>query len=312
MKYTTIGDTSTKISQIGLRTWQFGSSGWGYGTDFTKEDAIAVVHRALDLGINLIDTAEVYGRGNSEKIVGEAIKGYEREQIIISTKFMPLTIRPSSSIRALRKSLKRLQTSYIDIYLIHWPNPILPLGRTLHHLESMVDEGLIRFIGVSNFSTKRFQTAQQKMQFHRIQLNQINYSMARNKAEKNFLPYAIKEKITLMAYSPLAQGFLTGKYSPNNIPKGTRRTNTLFRKKNLERGKTLLDLIKIIGKKYDVTPAQVALNWLIKDIAVTAIPGAKSLDQIEANANAGKFELLEEDLHQIRRVLEQFKPRFLF
>jgi len=312
MKYTTIGDTSTKISQIGLGTWQFGSSGWGYGTDFTKEDAIAIVHKAIDLGINLIDTAEVYGRGNSEKIVGEAIKGYDREQLIISTKFMPITIRPSSSIRALQKSLNRLQTSYIDIYFIHWPNPILPLGKTLHHLESMVDEGLIRFIGVSNFSKKRFQTAQQKIRSHRIQLNQINYSMAKNKAEKNFLPYAINEKITLMAYSPLAQGFLTGKYSSNNTPKGTRRTNTLFRKKNLERGKPLLDLINIIGNKYNVTPAQVALNWLIKDVAVTAIPGAKSLDQIEANANAGKFELLEEDLNQIRTVLEQFKPRFLF
>ena len=312
MKYTSIGDTSTKISQIGLGTWQFGSSGWGYGTDFTKDDAIAIVHKALDLGINLIDTAEVYGRGNSEKIIGEAIKGYDREQIIISTKFMPLTVRPSSSIRALQKSLKRLQTSYIDIYFIHWPNPVLPLGKTLHHLESMIDEGLIRYIGVSNFSMKRFQTAQQKMQSYRIQLNQINYSLAKNKAEKKFLPYAMKEKITLMAYSPLAQGFLTGKYSINNVPKGTRGTNTLFRKKNLERGKPLLDLLETIGKKYDATPAQIALNWLIKDIAVVAIPGAKNLDQIETNANAGKFELLEEDLHQIRSVLEQFKPRLLF
>ncbi|MHA1227420.1 MAG: aldo/keto reductase [Candidatus Hodarchaeales archaeon] len=119
MKYVMIGNSEIKASQIGLGTWQFGTKGWGYGRDFSREDSIKIVQTALDLGINLIDTAEVYGRGKSEEIVGEAINGYEREEIVISTKFFPIAIRPSASIRALKKSLKRLKTSYIAVLTHH-------------------------------------------------------------------------------------------------------------------------------------------------------------------------------------------------
>lgn len=154
VKFTNIGSSKRKISQIGLGTMQFGSKLWGYGQEFDKKDAIAIVHKAFDVGINIIDTAEIYGFGKSERIVGEAIRGYDREKFIICTKFLPKAIRPSAVVRALKKSLKRLQTDYIDIYLIHFPNPLLPLGRTLNYLEKMVDEGMIRYFGVSNFSKK--------------------------------------------------------------------------------------------------------------------------------------------------------------
>jgi aryl-alcohol dehydrogenase-like predicted oxidoreductase len=310
MKFTVIGDTDVKASQIGLGTWQFGPKGWGYGTDFTKADAISIVHKALELGINVIDTAEVYGWGKSEKIIGEAIKDHDREKIIITTKFFPLAIRPSSVVRALNKSLDRLQTDYIDIYLIHWPVPWL-IGRVLNHMERMVDEGVIRYIGISNFNQKRLQKAQRKMRNHRIQVNQVNYSIARSAVENDLLPYTQQEKITLMAYSPLGQGWLTGKYTASNAPGGVRSRNRLFSKRNFKRGDYLLFLIREIAENHQVSMAQIALNWLIKNPSVIAIPGAKSLTQLEANAGSTDFKLTNDEIARIKKALKEFHPRLL-
>ncbi len=310
MKFTVIGNTNVKASQIGLGTWQFGSKGWGYGTDFNKADAISIVHKALELGINIIDTAEAYGFGKSERIIGEAIKGYDREKIIITTKFLPMAIRPSSVVKALNKSLKRLNTGYIDIYLIHWPAPWL-VGRVLNHMEKMVDEGLIRLIGISNFNLKRLQNAQKKMHNHRVQVNQVNYSMARNKAENDLLPYTQREKITLMAYSPLGQGWLTGKYTAGNSPKGIRRRNRLFSKRNYKRGERLLSIIREIAEDHQVTMAQIALNWVTKNPTVIAIPGAKNLAQLEGNVVSTEFELRKDEIDRIKKALKGFHPRLL-
>ena len=310
MKFTVIGNTNVKVSQIGLGTWQFGSKGWGYGTDFDKTDAISIVQKALELGINIIDTAEAYGWGKSEQIIGEAIKDYDREKIIITTKFLPITIRPSAVVKALNKSLKRLQTDYIDIYLIHWPAPWL-IGRVLNHMERMVDEGLIRYIGISNFNLKRLQNAQKKMRKHRVQVNQVNYSLAKNKVENDLLPYTNKEKITVMAYSPLGQGWLTGKYSVGNTPGGTRKRNRLFSKRNFKRGEKLLTLVKEIAKTHQVTMAQIALNWVIKNPSVIAIPGAKNLTQLESNVGSTDFELTNDEIDRIKKTLKEFHPRLL-
>lgn len=310
MKFTDIGNTNIKVSQIGLGTWQFGTKGWGFGSDFSKADAIAIVHKALELEINIIDTAEVYGGGKSERILGEAIRGYDREKIIISTKFMPIAIRPSAVTRALNKSLKRLQTDYIDIYLIHWPAPWF-IGRVLNHMEKMVDEGVIRYIGVSNFNLKRLQNAQKKIHRHRVQVNQVNYSIAKNKAANDLLPYTQREKITIMAYSPLAQGWLSGKYSTGNSPKGIRRTNRLFSKRNFKRGEQLLSIIREIAEDHQVTMAQIALNWVTKNPSVIAIPGAKNLAQLEGNVESVEFELTNDEINRIEKALKEFHPRLL-
>lgn len=309
MKFTVIGNTDVEISQIGLGTWQFGSKGWGFERDFNKADAISLVHKALDLGINLIDTAEVYGRGESERIVGEAIKDYDREEIVLCTKFFPKAVRPSAVVRALKKSLNRLDTDFIDIYLIHWPAPWLPLGRTLKNMEKMVDEGLIRYLGVSNFGKGRLSTAQAKTKTHRIQVNQVNYSIARNSVEKDLLPYTQNNKITIMAYSPLAQGWLTGKYSQEQVPKGIRRRNSLFSKRNFNRGEELLAMIKEISENHQVTMAQVALNWVTRNPSVVAIPGAKSIAQLEANAGSVDFGLTKAEIDRIKKVKKGFKFR---
>ncbi len=311
MKYTVIGNTQKQVSKIGLGTWQF-SSGWGYGKEYNKKDAIRIIQKALDSNINLIDTAEAYGWGESERVIGEAIKDYDREEIIITTKFLPITIRSSAVIRALKKSLKRLQTPYIDIYLIHWPNPLRE-GGFLKHMEKMVDEGLIRHIGVSNYSQDRLKKAQDKMHSHRIQVNQVNYSMVRNKAEMELLPYAQKEQVTIMAYSPLAQGWLSGKYSvETGSPKGIRRRNRIFRKRNMERGSNLLHTLKEIAEENQVAISQVALNWIIRNQVVIAIPGAKNIDQVQSNVAAVNFELSDQDVQRIKNALKDFHPRLIF
>lgn len=309
MRYVNIGTTNRKVSQIGLGTWQFGTKGWGYGHNFDKTNAIKIVHQAIDAGINLIDTAEIYGGGESERIVGEAIKEYEREEIILSTKFFPKTIRPSGVVRALKKSLLRLNTDFVDIYLIHWPVPWLNLGRTLKNMEILVDEGFIRYCGVSNFRMKKLKSAQSKMTHHRIQVDQVNYSMVKNRVEQNLLPYTQEEKITIMAYSPLAQGWLSGKYSVGDSPKGIRRMNRIFSKRNFKRGEALLERINEIAKVHQVTMAQVALNWLIENPSVVAIPGATSISQVEANAGSADFELSKEEINLIRQTLKDFHPR---
>ncbi|MHA2155839.1 MAG: aldo/keto reductase [Candidatus Hodarchaeales archaeon] len=312
MRFTTLGKSETKISQIGLGTWQFGSKGWGFETDFNKKDAIGIVHRALELGVNLIDTAEVYGMGESERIIGQALEGYEREKIVIISKFLPATIRPSAVKRALTKSLKRLQIDYLDVYLIHWPNPLLPLGATLKHMEKMVDDGLIRHIGMSNFGLKRFQKAQSKMKKYTIEVDQLNYSMAKSKVKNSFFPYAEEHGITVMAYSPLGQGYLTGKYNPNNTPSGTRRRNRLFRKSNFKRGVPLLEELNLVAQEHNATMAEVALSWLIHNKQVVAIPGAKSISQLEANVNAAELSLTEAQLSRLNHEVSKFNPKLLF
>ena len=312
MKYTKIGKTTINVSQIGLGTWQFGTDGWGYGKKFSKTDSIKIIHKALDSGITLIDTAEIYGRGKSEKIIGEALKGYNRENLVLVSKFLPKAIRPSAIVRAVKKSLLRLGTSYLDVYLIHFPNPLLPLKSTLRNMENLLEEGVIRCIGLSNYSLKRFISAQDKTKKYRIEINQMNYSMAKPKVRRMFLPYARENKITIMAYSPLAQGFLTGKYSQSDVPKGIRRMNRLFTKKNFERAQPLFEAMNNISITYDMSMAQVALNWLIQDQEVIAIPGATSMEQLEKNLAAVDYNISKQDLTLLDNQVKKFNPRRFF
>ena len=311
MKYTTIGLSKRKVSQIGLGTWQY-SSGWGYGKEYTKEDAIKIIRQAIDSGINLIDTAEVYGSGESERVIGEAIKGYDREDIIVTTKFLPMALRSSAIERALKKSLNRLETSYIDIYLIHFPNPLRSVS-FLRKMEDFVDEGLIHNIGVSNFSQTRLKKAQSKMKKYKIQVNQVNYSLVKKKPEEKLIPYAEEEQIKIMAYSPLAQGWLTGKYTlETKTPKGVRRRNRVFRKKNMKRGAFLLNTLKEIADNYQVSVSQVALAWVIRNPVVIAIPGAKNVEQVQSNVAAADFELSAQDVSRIGEAQKNFHPKLFF
>ncbi|MHA2297988.1 MAG: aldo/keto reductase [Candidatus Hodarchaeales archaeon] len=308
MKYTTLGNTDLKISSIGLGTWQLGNRAWNYGEgDFNKKQALKLMNEALEHGINIFDTAEVYGNGKSEKIIGEFLNEH-RNEVIIATKFMPATVIPSKVKKAVANSLRRLGIKTIDLYQIHWPNPVLPLGKTLRHMEDLVNQGKIRYIGVSNYSTKRLKNARSKMKKYDIVSNQVNYSLIKRGPENSLIDYARKEKITIIAYSPLAQGFLTGKYSTNNPPpKGIRGMNLIFSKGNLKRAEHLLNLLRIIANKHEATPAQVALSYLIRDDRVVAIPGAKNLEQVRGNTRATDIILSEMDVKQIVDVFSKFK-----
>lgn len=304
MLYTSLGNTGLKISQIGIGTWQFGDRWWGWGRGYGEEDAVNAVRKAVELGVNFIDTAEIYGGGLSERIVGKAVREL-REQVVIATKIWPTHSTYNGVIKACERSLRRLGIKYIDLYQIHWPNPIIPISQTMKAMEYLVKQGKISYIGVSNFSLKQLVKAQECLKNEQIVSNQVKYNMIERDAEKELLPYAEKERITIIAYSPLAQGLLTGKYNLDNIPKDVvRRLNILFDKPNLEALQNLIQLLKEVGSKYGKTPGQVALNWLIKRREVIAIPGVKNPIQAEQNARAGDFRLNEEDIKILTEAVE--------
>ncbi len=307
MKYITLGTSDLKVSAIGLGGWQFGSKGWGYGSDFHRNDVIAIIQRALDLGVNFIDTAEIYGRGKSEEIIGEAIQE-RRDEVIIATKFLPLTLRPSKIRKAVKNSLRRLKINTIDLYQIHWPIPFVSKKRMLHYMEEMVKEGIIRHIGVSNFSKNQLEKAQTSLKSEEIVSNQVKYNMLQRGIEKDLLPYAKKECISIIAYSPLAQGVLTGKYRERGPKGGIRRTNRLFAPINLKRIWPVLDELARVATVHETTSAQVAIAWAIRDPIMIAIPGAKSIEQLTSNIEAAKLILSQKELQQFEKTLQSFKP----
>lgn len=307
MKYTSLGTSDLKVSAIGLGGWQFGSKGWGYGSDFHRNDAIAIIQCALDLGVNFIDTAEIYGQGKSEEIIGEAIKE-RRDEVIIATKFLPLTLRPSKIRKAVKNSLRRLQIDIIDLYQIHWPIPFVSKKRMLHYMEEMVKKGIIRHIGVSNFSKNQLEKAQTSLKSEEIVSNQVKYNILQRGIEVDLLPYTRKERISIIAYSSLAQGVLTGKYRERGPKGGIRRRNRLFAPVNLRRAWPVLDELARMASAHEVTSAHVAIAWTIRDPTVIAIPGAKSIEQLTNNVEAAEIVLSQNELQQLETTLQAFKP----
>ena len=307
MKHMELGTSGISVSPVGLGTLQFGSKSWGWGRDFGRDEALKIVERALDLGANLFDTAEMYGGGLSEEILGEAIRG-RRDEAFVATKVSPHHLLHGSVLKAARRSLRRLDIDAIDLYQIHWPNPIIPIRRTMRAMERLVKEGKVRHIGVSNFGLSRLKSAQEALAREEIVSNQVKYNMLQRGVEKDLLPYCEKEKITILAYSPLAQGALTGKYTPENPPRGSvRAANPLFSSVNLRRTRKLLDVLQAIGDHRKKTIAQVALNWLMRTPTVAAIPGAKSVGQLEENVASSNWEPRENELARIQEALEQLR-----
>ncbi len=312
MEYVELGRSGLRVSIIGLGAWQFGSREWGWGREFSKEQALATVSRALDLGVNFIDTAEVYGGGLSEEIVGEALRG-RRDGIVIATKVSPWNLAPWSVRKAAERSLRRLGVSEIDLYQIHWPNPFIPLQSTMRAMERLIQEGKVRHIGVSNFNTGRLKRAQEALASHEVVSDQMKYNMLHRSIEDNLLPFAQKENISIIAYSPLAQGALTGKYEPDKpIPRGVRIFNAHFTPQNLQRLTPLIKTLRRIGEKHDKTISQVALNWLLREPLVVPIPGAKSPSQMEDNAGGAGWRLSSDELDSIEKALQAFRPERIF
>src|SRR5246127_1239262 len=209
-------EISTRISRIGLGTWQFGSREWGYGQGYAGQEAHAIVRRALDLGVTLFDTAEIYGLGRSERILGAAL-GDDRDSVFLATKIFPLLpVAPVVEQRAVA-SANRLGTRRLDLYQVHQPNPVVRDGTIMRGMRALQRVGLVGEVGVSNYSLDRWRAAEQALG-SRVLSNQVPYSLVARSPERDLLPYAAERGRIVLAYSPLAQGLLSGRYDPGNRP----------------------------------------------------------------------------------------------
>jgi len=309
MQYRTLGKSDLKASAIGLGTAQFGSKVWGYGTKYSKKDAMSITHTALDCGINIFDTAEIYSDNQSEVILGEALKGYHREDFIIITKVAPWNLRRKRLIQAAKASLKRLDTEYIDLYLIHYPNPFVPLKETFETMEYLVEENIIRHIGVSNFPVFLLKEAKRVLSSSDIIANEIEYNLLCRKEEKKTIPYCKDQKISIITHSPLTRGLLTGRYSYDNPPTDRARAYYPYAKAVfLKKAQILFDILDELAKEKDVSRVQIALAYIIKDPLFVSIPASMNEQEVKENAEASNIKLSDEEILRINNVCVSLDP----
>ncbi|MBB6172010.1 aryl-alcohol dehydrogenase-like predicted oxidoreductase [Nocardiopsis mwathae] len=297
MRYIDAVGTTRRYSKIGLGTWQFGSREWGYGPEYDGAEAARIVRRALELGVTVFDTAELYGFGRSERILGAALRtaleqtGTSREDIVVASKILPvLPVSPVVQQRGVA-SCARLGLGPIDLYQVHRPHPLVHDASTMRGMRALREAGVIRDVGVSNHPVARWRRAEAELGSP-VLTDQVHYSLLARTPERRVIPYAERAGRIVMAYSPLAQGLLTGKFDAHNRPaRGIRAMNPLFLPENLDRVRPLLGLLRDIADAHGATPAQVALAWTIRHPAVMAIPGASGVEQLESNAAAAELDL---------------------
>jgi len=303
MKKIPFGKSDLKVSEIGLGTLTFGHPTKGI-QDFSEIKKI--LNYALDNGMNFIDTAEEYAGGKCEKYIGEIIKERgDRENIIIETKAGPPHIGYKELKRACAKSLERLQTDYIDVYLLHWPWCYFLPSETARGLDELLEEGKVRYIGVSNYHNSLIEELQQHLQKGDIITNQLSYSLISRVIEKEIIPFSKKQGIQITAWSPLESGFLTGKYTvKSEFPENDFRNRLpLFQmEENFIQAKPLFNLMKELSEKYGANPSQIALNWIINKEQIIPIPGAKNVSQVESNINATSFKLTEGEMEELSNI----------
>jgi len=302
LEYKELGKSGIKVSVIGLGTWQWGSREWGWNRLYNKSDVLTAFQKAMEFGINFIDTAEVYGRGKSEKILGEAIHEH-REDVVIGTKVWPWNLSYGRLLRAAERSLHRLGVDVIDLYQVHWPNPLVSMHSTMRAMKKLVQDGKVRAIGVSNFNLKRLKAAQDALAPLELVSDQVRYNLIDRQIEEELLPYAKTEKITIIAYSPLAQGLLTGRYSRGCKPTSLVQTiNPGFSSRNLARLLEVNQALSEIAKTHGMTPSQVALNWLTRRENVVAIPGVKKPEHAINDAGAVGWSMSSLEMERLDKV----------
>jgi aryl-alcohol dehydrogenase-like predicted oxidoreductase len=306
MRYLSAG-TTTRISRIGLGAWQFGSAEWGYGRDYAEQEAGAIVRRAVELGVTLFDTAEIYGFGRSERILGAAI-GEDRESVFLATKLFPLLpVAPVVEQRAVA-SANRLGTRWLDLYQVHQPNPVVRDGTIMRGMRALQRVGLVSEVGVSNYSLDRWRAAEQALG-SRVLSNQVRYSLVDRSPDQYLLPFAESTGHIVIAYSPLAQGLLSGKYDRDHRPANRiRASSPLFLPENLDRAGGLIATLREVADAHAATPAQIALAWVIHNPAVVAIPGASSVGQLESNVAAADIDLTEDEYQALHAAAVRFRP----
>ena len=308
-----LGLNGPAVAPLGLGTWSWGDTlFWDYGRDFGAEEVAAAFSASLEAGVTLIDTAEIYGLGESERLIGQFCQT-QSQPVQVATKYFPLPWRwqRSDISKALTASLERLQMSQICLYQIHWPLEFwLKTPDFMDVLAAEVKKGRIQAVGVSNYSAQQMEQAHQYLASRGIPLasNQVPYSLLNRGIERNgVLAKAQQLNVTILAYSPLAQGLLTGKYRPEQPIqiRGGRRLDPRFSVKGLNKLLPLITTLEELGEKYGKTPAQVSLNWLIAQGNVIPIPGAKTADQARQNGGALGWQLNPEEIDSLAKVASQ-------
>jgi len=313
MRYLTV-DGAQRYSKIGLGTWQFGSREWGYGAEYARSGARQIVRRALELGVTVFDTAELYGFGRSERILGAALRaglaetGTHRDAVVVASKILP--VFPVSAVVQQRgvASAARLGTGPIDLYQVHAANPVVRDGTTMTGMRRLREAGVIGDVGVSNYTLRRWQAAERALGAP-VRANQVEYSLLARGPADELIPYAAGHDRLIIAFSPLAQGALSGRYGPDRRPSGrVRQTSPRFAPDNLKRMEPLLDVLREVGRAHDASPAQAALAWAIHHPNVLAIPGASSVEQMEHNAAAADIELTADQYAALTDAARRYRP----
>jgi aryl-alcohol dehydrogenase-like predicted oxidoreductase len=302
MQLRKLGQSDIRISPIIMGLWQAGKEMW-VGID--DRETTKAIRAAFEAGITTFDTAEAYGKGHSEQILASAISEV-RDKVIYATKVFSNHLKFDQVLEACHRSLKNLQTDYIDLYQIHWPSGSfgfdeVPIGETIGALTELKEQGKIRAIGVSNFSRPQLQAA---AQYGQIDSLQPPYSLFWRHVEKDTLSFCVENKITILAYSPMAQGLLTGKFGPDHtFAKGDNRAkNKLFQADSYARVQAALTKLRPIADRKGVTLGQLALSWVTSQPGACAIAGARNAKQASENAKAGSIALSDEELSQIDQI----------
>jgi len=302
MKFKPLGGSGINVSSIIMGTWQAGKTMW---TGIDDHETLKALREAYDAGITTFDTATVYGDGHSERMVGKALKDI-REHVVIATKVFANQLHHDGVMASCEQSLKDLGTDRIDLYQIHWPagsfgSRIVPLEDTMNALNTLKEQGKIRSIGVSNFSREQLEDASQ---YGQIDSLQPPYSLFWRHIETEILPYCNENGITILAYSPMAQGFLTGKFGPDHrFDKGDHRAKSrLFKPENYQRVQDALTRLKPIADRNGLNLAQLALAWVTSHEAACAIAGARNAAQARENVVAGDTVLPQPDLDEMDRI----------
>jgi len=267
LEYRLLGRTNERVPVLGMGTWRIGST----RAPAERTAQTEALKRGLELGMAFIDTAEFYGDGESERLVGEVIKG-NRDSVFVATKVWPSNLHHDDVLLACDRSLKRLGVSYIDLYQIHWPNPRIPIRETMSAMQELVAAGKVRHVGVSNFSVDETRKAQEALGRIELASNQVEYSLTNRSIESGLLQFCQKERITVIAYSPLGQGVLPIDIVPESLL-----------------------------TKYRMTLAQLALNWVTFREGVVAIPKAAKKEHMEENAESLSRRLSTPDYELIAR-----------
>jgi aryl-alcohol dehydrogenase-like predicted oxidoreductase len=325
-------DTKKPISKIGLGTWQFGSRGWDYGDRYATVEAGVIVRRAVELGVTLFDTAEIYGvdeRSLSCRALGRGVavvdprrlSGFGRSERIlggglaettgsafVATKFYPAAPVAPPVRQHAEASADRLGTPAIDLYQIHARGRLVAHTRVTHAVRDLQEDGVVVDVGLSNGTLDQWQAMQDALE-GRVLADQVPYSLVDRAAEHELIPYARSHGLVIIAYSPLAHGLLSDRYDRARRPiDPVRMADPRFLPENLDRAAELLDTLRAVAASHAATPSQIALAWVIRDPSVAAIPGAATVEQLEKNVAAADLELAEDECEALAAAAASFRP----